>query len=196
VLFAPTLDDMIAPDDPVRLVDEVLVGRDWADWEAEYDLTRGQPPIHPRHVAACLLYGMARGIRSSRKLEDACRYRVDFMWLLETRVIDHTTLCKFRTQFGSQLKGLFRQVCQVAMTLGLVRLGEVGFDGTRVKANNSRYKTRTAATLQEKLEALDALFDEMLAEFARGDAATSTTVRKATRCRSRRRSRTSVAAKR
>lgn len=52
VLFAPTLDEMIALDDPVRLVDEVLAGRDWADWEAEYDLTRGQPPIHPRYVAA------------------------------------------------------------------------------------------------------------------------------------------------
>jgi transposase len=173
VLFAPTLDDMIAPDDPVRLFDEVLAGRDWSEWEAEYDLTRGQPPIHPRHVAACLLYGMARGIRSSRKLEEACRYRVDFMWLLETRVIDHTTLCNSRTKFGPQLKGLFRQVCQVAMTLGLVRLGEVAFDGTRVKANNSRYKTRTAATLEEKLEALDTLFDEMLAEIARGDGATT-----------------------
>jgi len=169
-LFAPTLDDMIDPDDPVRLFDEVLAGRDWSDWEAEYDLSRGQPPIHPRHVAACLLYGMARGIRSSRKLEESCCYRVDFLWLLEGRRIDHTTLCKFRTKFAAQLKGLFRQVCQVAMTLGLVRLGEVAFDGTRVKANNSRYKTRTAATLEEKLQALDALFDEMLADAARVDA--------------------------
>ena len=87
-LFAPTLDDMIDPDDPVRLFDEVLAGRDWSDWEAEYDLSRGQPPIHPRHVAACLLYGMARGIRSSRKLEESCCYRVDFLWLLEGRRID------------------------------------------------------------------------------------------------------------
>jgi transposase len=163
-LFAPTLDATIGDDDSVRLLDEVLAGMDWYEWEAEYDGTRGQPPIHPRFVAACLLYGLCRGIRSSRKLEEACIYRIDFMWLLEGRHIDHSTLAKFRTHFGGPLKKLFRQLCRIAMTLGLVRLGEVAFDGTRVKANNSRYKTRTASTLEQKLEALDALFEEMLAE--------------------------------
>ena len=53
-LFAPTLDSMISDDDPVRLFDEVLAGIDWSLWEAEYDGQRGQPPIHPRHVAAGL----------------------------------------------------------------------------------------------------------------------------------------------
>lgn len=169
-LFAPTLDAMISSDDPVRLFDEVLAGIDWTEWEASYHGARGQPPIHPRHVAAGLLYGMCRGIRSSRKLEEACRYRMDFLWLLEHREIDHTTFAKFRTRFAKPLKGLFRQVGQIAMTLGLVRLGEVAFDGTRVKANNSRYKTRTAKTLEEKLQALDALFDQMLAEIEAADA--------------------------
>jgi transposase len=164
-LFAPTLDAMISPDDPVRLFDEVLGGLDWSAWEAEYDGTRGQPPIHPRYLAATILYGLCRGIRSTRKLQEACCYRLDFMWLVEGRQIDYTTFAKFRTRFGEPLKGLFRQVCQIAMTLGLVKLGEVAFDATRVKANNSRFKTRTAATLEEKLAALNALFDQMLAEW-------------------------------
>ena len=172
-LFCPTLDATIGEDDSVRLFDEVLAGIDWSEWEREYDGTRGQPPIHPRILAACLLYGWCRGIRSSRKLEEACTYRVDFMWLVEGRHIDHTTLAKFRTRFAKPLKGLFRQVCRIAMTLGLVRLGEVAFDGTRVKANNSRYKTRTAATLEEKLEALDALFDAMAAEAQAADEQTT-----------------------
>src|ERR1700730_1819331 len=64
-LFAPTLDDMISADDPVRLVDEVLARLDWSAWEAEYDGACGQPPIHPRIVAAALLYGLCRGIRST-----------------------------------------------------------------------------------------------------------------------------------
>jgi transposase len=164
-LFAPTLDEMIAADDPVRVVDEVLAGLDWSAWEAEYDGTRGQPPIHPRFVAAAILYGLSRGIRSTRKLEEACCYRLDFLWLVEGRRIDFTTFAKFRTRFGKQLKEVFRQLGRIAMTLGLVRLGEVAFDGTRVKANNSRYNTRTAATLAEKLAALDAQFDQMLAEW-------------------------------
>lgn len=168
-LFAPTLDAMIGDDDPVRLFDEVLGGIDWTEWEAEYDGSRGQPPIHPRYVAAAILYGLCRGIRSSRKLEEACRYRIDFIWLLEGRQIDHSTFAKFRTKFAEPLKDLFKQIGRVAMMLGLIRLGEVAFDGTRVKANNSRYNTRTAKTLEEKLQALDGVFDQMLAEAEKAD---------------------------
>jgi hypothetical protein len=110
------------------------------------------------------LYGLCRGMRSTRKLQEACWYRLDFLWLVEGRHIDHTTFAKFRTRFGRQLKDTFRQVCRVAMNLGLVRLGEVAFDGTRVKSNNSRYNTRIAKSLAEKLAALDTQFDQMLTE--------------------------------
>ena len=169
-IFSPTLDSMINSDDPVRLVDEVLAAIDWSDWEAKYNGQRGQPPIHPRYIAGAILYGMYRGIRSSRKLEEACRYRFDFIWLVEGLHIDHTTFAKFRTKFGRPLKGLFRQIGCVAMRLGLIRLGEVAFDGTRVKANNSRYKTLTAKTLEEKLQALDALFEQMISELQANDS--------------------------
>jgi len=154
-LFAPTLDAMIGSDDPVRLFDEVLAGLDWSAWEGEYHGRVGQPPIHPRHVAAGLLYGLCRGIRSSRKLEEACCYRLDFIWLLEGRQIDHTTFAKFRTRFTAPLKDLFGQIGRIAMTLGLIRLGEVAFDGTRVKANNSRYATRTAKLPRNSRKQLD-----------------------------------------
>ena len=90
-VFSPTLDSVIGKDDPVRLVDEVLAEVDWSDWEAEYNGHQGQPPIHPRYIAGAILYGMYRGIRSSRKLEEACHYRFDFLWLVEGRHIDHTT---------------------------------------------------------------------------------------------------------
>src|SRR5210317_699762 len=83
----PTLDSLIAPDDPVRLLADVLEEVDWSLWEAEYPRRKGQPPIHPRHVASAILYGMYRGIRSSRKLEEACNYRFDFAWLVEGRHI-------------------------------------------------------------------------------------------------------------
>jgi transposase len=160
---------MIDEDDPVRLVDEVLAEVDWSNWEAEYNGHRGQPPIHPRYIAGAILYGMYRSIRSSRKLEEACHYRFDFIWLVEGRHIDHTTFATFRTKFRKPLKDLFRQIGRIAMALGLIRLGEVGFDGTRVKANNSRYKTLTAKTLEEKLQTLDALFEKIMAELHAND---------------------------
>ena len=147
-------------------------GIDWSPWEAEYKRSGlGQPAIHPRCIAAAILYGLYRGIRSSRRLEEACCYRFDFMWLVENRRIDHTTFAKFRTKFHAPLKDLFRQIGRTAMNLGLIRLCEVAFDGMRVKANNSRYKTRTAKTLEEKLRALDKLFEELTAKVAAADTA-------------------------
>ena len=169
-LLFPTLDSLIHPDDPVRLVDDILREVDWSLWEGEYPRRKGQPPIHPMQIAAATLYGMYRGIRSSRKLEEACNYRFDFMWLVEGRHIDHTTFNNFRTKFRQPLKDLFRQIGRIAMTLGLIRLADVAFDGTRVKANNSRFQARTAKTLEEKLQALDELFEHLMSQLHDADA--------------------------
>lgn len=173
-LFAPTLDDMIGESHPVRLLDEILRSCDWSEWEGEYHGGKGQPPIHPRVIASVLLYGLTRGVRSSHKLEYMCLHNIDFMWLVEGRSIDHSTFCGFRVQFKKPLKGLFRQVCKIAMTMGLIRLGEVTLDATRVKANNGRYRTLTAEKLEERLKALDEQLEQMLRESEQADAAAQT----------------------
>ena len=146
------MDASISDDHPVRLLDEILKGLDWSAWEAEYDGQKGQPPIPPWVMAGVILYGLMRGIRSSRMLEYLCGHNVDFMWLAEGRVIDHTTLCKFRTRFRGPLKELFRQLGKLSLQMGLIRLVEVAFDGTRVKANASRLRTWTAERLEAALK--------------------------------------------
>jgi transposase len=171
VLFAPTLDQSLADDHPVRLFAETLAALDFAEWERAYVRVVGQPPIHPRVLAGCILYGLTLGVRSSRKLEDAAANRLDFIWLLEGRVPDHATICKFRTAFGPEIKSLFRQVGRVGIELGLVALNRVMLDGTHVQANNSRYATRRRASLQEKLDALDAQVERLLAEADQQDRA-------------------------
>jgi transposase len=171
LLFSPTLEAMIGEDHPVRLFDEILGRVDWTAWEAKYHGRRGQPPIHPRVMAGVLLYGLSRGVRSSRHLEYLIGNNLDFMWLVEGRRIDHSTLCDFRKEFREPLKELFRQVCRIAMTMGLIRLNEVALDGTRVKANNDRFETLTASGLQERLAALDAQIEQMLREAEEADAA-------------------------
>jgi transposase len=170
VLFSPTLDDMIDEAHPVRLLDEILRKCDWSEWEAEYHGRLGQPPIHPRVIASVMLYGLTRGLRSSRQLEYVCSSNIDFMWLVEGRSIDHSTFCDFRTRFRKPLKSLFRQMCKIAMTMGLIRLGEVTLDGTRVKANNGRYETLTAKKLEERLKTLDEQLEKMLREAEHADA--------------------------
>jgi transposase len=171
VLFAPNLDEMIPEDHPVRLFDEILGLCDWSDWEAEYHGKRGQPPIHPRVLAAVILHGLTRGVRSSRHLEYLAKHNIDFIWLAEGHHPDHATICGFRTKFREPLRDLFRQIGRVAMTMGLIRLGEVALDGTRVKANNSRFETLTAEGIEARLAALDKQLQEMLCEADQADAA-------------------------
>jgi transposase len=168
-LFAPTLDAMIDGDHPVRLFDELLRAMDWSAWEARYPRTVGRPPIHPRVLAGIILYGLTRGVKSSRQLEYACQNSIDFMWLAERQTIDHATICGFRNRFRTDLKGLFKQLGRLAMRMGLVRLNEIALDGTRIKANSSRHGTATAKTLEARLAALEARIETMLSEAQAAD---------------------------
>jgi transposase len=168
-MFSPTLDEMISEDHPVRFFDEVLRGLKWGQWEQKYHGRLGQPAIHPQVIAGAILYGLKRGVRSSRGLEDACRNRVDFMWLVEGRVIDHSTFNGFRTRFKDALKDIFRQMGRVAMDMGLVTLVEIAIDGTRIRANNGRSKTGKAASLERRLAELDEQMDRALSELDKAD---------------------------
>jgi len=171
VLFSPTLDDSIDAAHPVRLFEETLRRIDFSQWEAQYVLLEGQPPIHPRIMAGVILYGMSLGIRSSRRLEDATSNRLDFIWLCPGRVIDHSTLAGFRTRFEQPLKDLFRQIGRVAIELGMVNLNQIALDGTAKRSNNSRYATARRASLEQKVKALDEQIEQMMQETAATDQA-------------------------
>jgi transposase len=98
VLVPTALEDLIAADHPVRLIDEILDTLDWTEYEAAYHGRRGQPPIHPSVLAKVLLFAMIRRIRSSRQIEYELKHSIDFMWLTSGRRIDHTTISEFRRQ--------------------------------------------------------------------------------------------------
>ena len=153
VLFSQRLDDVIADDHVVRLLDLILGRVDWSRWEAAYVLTRGQPPIHPRVLASVILYGLLTRIRSSRALEDAINVRVDMMWLVEGRSIDHTTISEFRRKNTAGLKDLFVQIGLIAREMGCLPLETLAFDGTRIRAHNRKSGTRT----QEEFRAMKAV---------------------------------------
>ncbi len=175
-LIPTTLSDRIPEDHSVRLFWELISTYDWRLWEARYCGCHGQPAIHPRIVAGVLLYGLTQSIRSSRRLEWACGHAVDFMWLAEGRVIDHSTLCAFRRTFRDELKDLFRHLGRLARVMGVVRLNCVAIDGTRVAANSSRHGTRTAESIEAELAKLDERFDTMLAEAEAVDQQESATL--------------------
>ena len=170
LLLYPTLDESVSEHHPVRQLEEILRALDWSEWTQTYNGHVGQPPIPPWVMAAVILYGLMRRIRSSRQLEYACGHNIDFMWLAEGRTIDHCTFCDFRTKFKGPLKELFKQVGRVAMKMGFIRLLEVAFDGTRVKANASRFHTWTAERVEAVLRELETQVAEMLKEAEAADA--------------------------
>lgn len=154
LLIPEKLDDAITADHPVRTIWAVLQKLDWSRWEARYDQTKGQPPIHPSILVGVILYGLLKRIRTSRALEEALGVRMDFRWLVEGRSIDHSTLAKFRTAHPELLQDAFVQVGLIAQQMGHLTLVTLGYDGTRLRASNRRSGTRTPAELRQAKEEL------------------------------------------
>ena len=164
VLFSDKLDHIIESGHIVRLVDDLLSKVSWTPFESTYHGKLGQPPIHPRIMAGVILYGLICRIRASRKLEESLRIRVDFRWLAHGMSIDHSTLSEFRRKHPQQLRDLFVQVVLIGKELGLVTFNRIGFDGTRVRSNNKKTRTRSPQELRQSREKLRQEFDRLTAK--------------------------------
>jgi transposase len=105
-----------------------------------YDEERGYPPFHPAMMVALLLYAYTQGVFSSRKIAKACIERMDFAAVTGFQKPDFRTIGLFRRRHLEALAGLFQQVLVLCRQAGLVTLGHVALDGTKVKANASKHK--------------------------------------------------------
>ena len=120
--------------------DTVREGLDLTAILESYAEERGHPPYHPGMMVALLRYGYSRGVYSSRRLAQACEERVDFMAVTGLNKPDFRTISGFRHRHLKALADLFVQVLKLCRSAGLVRLGHVAVDGTKLKANASRHK--------------------------------------------------------
>ncbi len=163
VLWERRLEDALPDDHQVRHLDVLLGSEAFADtfreMERSYVLNRGQPPYHPRHVAALYLYGMLHRLRSSRQLEDACHSRLDVIWLMRGQTPDHSTIADFVSRHGQALRKLFRDTLQVLIAAKLVKLSHVAIDGSKVEANAGKHSVRG----EEKIRSWQAHLDEKIA---------------------------------
>jgi len=101
---------------------------------------RGFPPYHPRMMVALLLYSYCRGVFSSRKIMQACQERISFKVIVGDDIPDFRTISDFRKLHLKELQQLFVQVLRLCQEAGLVKLGHIALDGTKIKANASRHK--------------------------------------------------------
>lgn len=127
---------------------------DLSRFEAGYRLgAQGRAPYHPAMLVALVLYAWSRGVHSSRRIERACHDDVGARVVCAGYFPDHTTIARFVKDHQAALKELFTQVLALCREAGLVTLGLVAVDGTRMRANAALGANRTATSLDEEIEA-------------------------------------------
>jgi len=171
-LLPPSIDDWLPEGHLARfvseLVDEVL---DLESFMASYTEARGFPPYDPRLMLKLLLYGYVTGVRSSRKIEKRCHDDVAFRFLAANQAPDYRSIARFRRRHLEALAGLFLQVLTLCEEAGMVKLGRVALDGSKVRANASRRKAMSYKRMNEREAALQAEVDDLLARAEATDIA-------------------------
>jgi transposase/cytochrome c5 len=179
LLLPPSLDEWLPEDHLARfvadLVDEVL---DLAPILASYTEKRGRPPYDPRLMVRLLIYGYTTGVRSSRAIERRCTDDVAFRYLAAGAGPDYRSISRFRARHLDALADIFTQSLHLAQRLGMVKMGRIALDGTKLEANASKHKAMSYARLVEReqqVEAeiadLEATAAALLADAAATDAA-------------------------
>ena len=157
LLFPPSVQDFVPEGHLSRFV--VSLVRESLELKAIYAAYRGekgQPPYDPAMMVALLLYSYAVGLYSSRRIARACAERTDFIMIVALDAPDFRTISEFRRRHLTALSELFVQVLRLAERAGLVKLGHVALDGTKIKANASKHKAMSYARMSEREKELEA----------------------------------------
>jgi len=172
LFLPPMVGDFVAEDHLAHFVLSLI--RDDLDLTGiagTYGSERGQPPYDPTMMTALLLYSYCCGIYSSRRIAKACRERVDFMSIVALDAPDFRTISEFRKRHLKALGELFGQILQLCEKAGLVKLGHVALDGTKIKANASKHKAMSYERMEKRAAELEAEVAKWLKAAEAADAA-------------------------
>jgi transposase len=157
-------------DDLVYFIMDVVKKLDLQPIMRTYESARGgQPPYHPRMMVSLLIYAYCVGLPSSRKIEQATYHYIPFRILTADQHPDHDTIASFRKRHLKALAGLFVQILRLCQKAGLVKLGHVALDGTKVKANASKHKAMSYGRMEKKAQELKAEVDRLLSQAEKTD---------------------------
>jgi transposase len=162
LLMPPSLNEWLPEDHLARfvaeLVDQVL---DLSGIYTDYREVRGYPPYDPRLMLRLLIYGYTTGVRSSRAIERKCTDDVAFRFLAADQAPDFRSIARFRRRHLDALADLLVQSLRLAQQLGMVKLGRVALDGTKLRANASRHKAMSYDRLADREAAVEAELAEL-----------------------------------
>lgn len=172
LLLPPSLHDWLPEGHLARFVADVIEELDLGAVYRSYERDgRGMAAYQPSMMVRLLLYGYCQGVVSSRKIERATHEDVAFRYLSADTHPDHDTIAAFRKRHLGALAGLFAQALQLCEKAGLVKLGHVAIDGTKLKANASKHKAMSYERMRETEQRLQKEVEELLRRAEETDAA-------------------------
>jgi transposase len=142
------LGDCLPQDHLARFIADVVEDLDLAAFYAHY-AKRGAAPYAPEVLLALLVYAYANGVFSSRKIEQACKDNVPYRFLAGNLTPDHDTIANFRKTFLPQLRNIFVQILLLAQEMGLLKVGNISLDGSKIHADASKSKAVSYKRLKE-----------------------------------------------
>src|SRR5881396_836267 len=170
LLLPPNVQDFVPKGHVSRFIVELVrESLDLKEITGSYVSGLGQPPFDPRMMVSLLLHGYASGLYSSRRIARACCERNDFVMIVALDPPDFRTISDFRKRHLTALGELFLQVLKLCETAGLVKLGHVALDGTKIKANASKHKAMSYERMKKREAELKAEVAGMLAAAAAAD---------------------------
>jgi transposase len=168
-LLPPSVNEWVRSDHPARVLSDIV---DRLDVSGFRDVsTEGRPCYDPRIMLKILLWGYATGVRASRKIEERLHSDVVFMWLSGLEKPDFRTICLFRKDNLAAIEGLFAQVLVVVKQMGLLKLGLVALDGTKLRASASIGSFKQVAEWRRELAKAQEEVRKMLTDAEEQDAA-------------------------
>lgn len=171
-LFPERLDDLIEPDNPVRVIDAFVAGVDLAALGFRYvePARAGRPPYDPADLLKLYLYGYMNRLRSSRELARACRRNIELMWLLHRLAPCHKTIAAFRSAQPQALRGVCRAFVRFCREAGVFGGEVVAVDGSKFQADNALGRHVTRGQLARERGAIERRIEAYLEELDRADA--------------------------
>jgi len=175
-MFPAQLEDYVAEDNPVRVIDFFVDQLDLAKlgFGGVNPKRTGRPAYHPAVMLKIYVYGYLNRVQSSRRLERECQRNVEAMWLTGCLAPDFKTIADFRKDNGPAIRKVCREFIVVCGRAGLLAATTVAIDGSKFKAVNSRDRNFTQTKVAKRLEQLEASIERYLSELDTADRQPST----------------------
>ena len=158
-MFPGSIADLIPENHIVRVVDMIIEELDLKELYSSYS-EEGQPGYHPKMLLKILVYGYSTGTRSSRKLSEKTKSDIYYMYLSGMQSPDFRTISDFRQLKGEYLRSYFKQVLEICKEMNLYSLRHISVDGSKVKANASKKKTKDESELDKYEEKVNQILEE------------------------------------